>query len=61
MQDEIKMPSSFIAIFFHFHKNASYLVTLLCLIYNMKLSKHCSKVNLDGRSKMWCGTSMDLT
>jgi hypothetical protein len=56
MQDAIKMPSSFIAIVFQFHRNASYLVTLSCFIYKMKLSKCCFKVNLDGRSEMWCGS-----
>jgi hypothetical protein len=61
MQDEIKMTSSFITIFLQFHRNASYLVTLLCLIYNMKLRKHCSGVNLDGRLEMWCGSQVDLT
>jgi hypothetical protein len=49
MQDAIKMPSSFIAIFLHFYKNASYLVTFLCLMYNMKFNKHYFGVNLDGR------------
>ncbi len=60
MQDAIKMPSSFIALLFQFHKNASYLVTLLCFIYNMKLSKHYSKVNLNNHSEMWCGSSIDI-
>ncbi len=60
MQDAIKMPSSFIAFLFQFHKNASYLVTLSCFIYNMKLSKHFSKVNLDGCLEMWCGSLVDL-
>ncbi len=61
MQNAIKMPSSFIVIFFHFHRNAWYLVTLLCLIYNMKLNKHSSRINLDGRLEMWCGSLVDLT
>ncbi len=54
MQDAIKMPSSFIALLFQFHRNAPYLVILLCFIYNMMLSKCCSKVNLDSGSKMCC-------
>ncbi len=60
MQDAIKMLSSFIALLLQFHRNASYSVTLLCLIYNMKLSKHYSKVNLDGHLEMWCGSSVDI-
>jgi len=36
MQSAIKMPSSFIAFLFQFHRNASYLVTLSCFIINMK-------------------------
>ncbi len=49
MQDVIKMSSSFIALLFQFHRNTSYLVTLSCFIYNMKLSKRYCGVNLDGR------------
>jgi hypothetical protein len=60
MQDVIKMPSSFIAILLQFHRNASYLLTLLCLIYSMKLNKHSFGVNLDSHSEMWCGSLMDL-
>ncbi len=61
MQDAIKMPSSFIALLFQLHRNASYLVMLLCFIYNMKWNKCCSRVNLDGCPKMWCGSLDDLT
>ncbi len=61
MQDAIKMPSSVITFLLQFHKNASYLVTLSCFIYNMMLSKRCFGINLDGCPKMWCGSSMDLT
>jgi len=56
MQDAIKMPSSFIVLLFQFHKNASYLVTLACFIYNMKFSKRYFEVNLDGCLEMWCGS-----
>ncbi len=56
MQDAIKMPSAFITLLLQFHRNASYLVTLSCFIYNMKLSKRNSKVNLDGCPKIWCGS-----
>jgi hypothetical protein len=61
MHDAIKMPSSFITLLLQFHRNASYLVTLLCFIYNMKLSKRYSEVNLDDHSEMWCGSMVDLT
>jgi hypothetical protein len=53
------MPSSYIAILFQFHRNASYSVTLSCFIYNMKLNKCWFRVNLDGRPEMWCGSSVD--
>jgi hypothetical protein len=41
MQDAINMSSSFIALLLQFHRNASYLVTLSCFIYKMKLNKCC--------------------
>jgi hypothetical protein len=48
------------AFLFQFHKNSWYLVTLLCFIYNMKLSKCCFGVNLDGCLEMWCGSLVDF-
>jgi hypothetical protein len=54
MQDAITMLSSFIALLLQFQKpkKTSYLVTLSCFIYKMKLNKCCSKYNLDGCLKL---------
>ncbi len=38
-----------------------YLITLLCLIYKIKLNKCYSKANLDSCPKMWCDSLVDLT
>jgi len=60
MQDAINMSSSFIALLLQFHMKASYLVTLSCFMNKMKLSKCCSKANLDGPPTMRCGSLVDL-
>jgi len=61
MQNAINMSSSFIAFLFQFHMHASYLITLLCFMNKMKLSKCCSIAILVGRQKVRCDSPVDLT
>jgi hypothetical protein len=41
-------------------KETSYIITLSCFIYKMKLRKYYPKDNLDGGLKMWFGFTYEL-